>query len=102
MEEAIIKYLRLNKIEYQLIEHPPIYTMNHTKEIKGITLEEGAKSLLLKAKNDFILAVLPGHKKLDSKKLKAYLQVKDLRFATPIEVGEMMHCEIGSCYPLGN
>ena len=71
--------------------------------MRGISLEQGAKSLLFKLKeNGFILVVVAGHKRVDSKKLKRFLQVKDVRFANPEEVKGQMGCEIGSCYPLGN
>lgn len=67
-----------------------------------MSLEQGAKALLLKAGNDFVLVVVPGDKKVDSKKLKKNLGVKKVRFATPEEVKEKMGVEIGACYPFGN
>ena len=45
---------------------------------------------------------MPGSKKLESKKLKLILGTKKLRFAAPEEVKEIMHCEIGACYPFGS
>ncbi len=103
MDKIILHYLNSNDIFYQVVEHDPIFTMEESKTIAGFSLKQGLKSLLLKAdKNDFILLVLPGHKKLDSKKAKQILHAKDLRFATPEEVKKIMHCEIGSCFPFGN
>ena len=99
---AIQNFLKQSHIEYESIEHEPVYTSEQAAKIRGISLKQGAKSLLLKAKNEFILAVLPGDKRLDSKKLKTLLGVKDLRFASPEEVKEIMGCEIGACYPFGN
>jgi len=60
------------------------------------------KSLLIKTNNGFVVAVLPGDKRLDAKKLKQELNAKDMRFARPEEVKEVMGCEIGACYPFGN
>jgi len=102
MDKIILQFLNTNNIFYQLLEHDPIFTMQQTTAIDGITLEEGMKSLLLKANNNYYLCVLPGHKKLDSKKLKQLLCTRDLRFATAEEVKEIMKCEVGSCYPFGN
>jgi len=66
-------------------------------------MSQAAKSLLFKTKEgDFVLVVLPGDKRADSRKLKELLHTKSLRFATPEEVEEQMNCKIGSCYPLGN
>ncbi len=100
--EEILNLLKTNKVEYQLIEHEPVYTSEQAARVRGLSLAEGAKSLLLKANNSFVLAVLPGDRKLDSKKVKIILQTKKLRFATPEEVVNIMGCEIGACYPFGN
>src|SRR5438105_338922 len=100
--EKIIQLLDQSQILYELLEHEAVYTSEQAAKIRGLSLDQGAKSLLLKAKNDFILVVLPGNKKLDSKRVKQLLFVKDLRFATPEEVKEIMGCEVGACYPFGN
>lgn len=103
MDKIILHYLNAHDIFYQVIEHDPIFTMEETKTIVGLTLEQGLKSLLLKAENrEFILFVLPGHKKLDVKKVKQLFHIKNLQFATPDEVKRKMNCEIGSCFPFGN
>lgn len=100
--EVIVQLLESEKVAYQLLEHEPVYTSKQAAEIRGARLAEGAKSLLLKANKEFILVVLPGDQKLDSKKIKTIMGTKKLRFATPEEVVDIMGCEIGACYPLGN
>src|SRR5436189_117970 len=100
--EQIIVKLKEQGIDYKEFDHEPVYTSEDAAKIRGLSLDEGAKSLLLKAKENFVLVVLAGSKKLDSKKLKKLLGVKDLRFASPAEVQEQMNCMIGSCYPFGS
>jgi Ala-tRNA(Pro) deacylase len=100
--EEIIKLLKTNNIDYKETEHEPVYTSEQAAKVRGISLSQGAKSLLLKSENDFILAILPGDRKLDSKKFKGLLKIKDFRFALPEEVKNKMGCEIGACYPFGN
>ncbi len=102
MDNVILRFLNKNNIFYQVIDHEPIFTMENTTEIPGLNLEQGAKSLLLRSKDMFMLIVIRGDKKLDSKKLKKLLQIKDLRFATPEEVKIIMKCEVGCCFPFGN
>lgn len=97
----IIQLLQRNKIEFQLIEHAPVYTSKQAANVRGLNMSEGAKSLLLKTDKIFILAILPGDKKLDSKKLKRALGIKDLRFSTSEEVEKIMGCQVGACYPFG-
>ncbi len=100
--EAIANLLKTNNISCEETEHKPVYTSEQAAEVRGLPIRQGAKSLLLKSRDDFILVVLPGDRKLDSKKLKNLLKIKDFRFASPEEVKEKMGCEIGACYPFGN
>lgn len=100
--EEIVKLLDKNNIKYDLIEHEPVFTSGQAAKVRNEPLRQGAKSLLLKTKNGFLLAVLPGDKKLCSKKLRKNCFIKDFRFAYPEEVKTIMGCEIGACYPFGN
>lgn len=102
MYKEIIKLLDANHVEYNIIDHEPVYTSEQAAKIRGLSIDEGAKSLLLKSEKCFSLAVLSGSKKLDSKEYKLHIKAKDLRFATPDEVKTVMKCEIGACYPFGN
>ncbi len=100
--EEIIKLLKQHAVQYEVLSHDPVYTSAQAATIRGMELHAGAKSLLLKTPDGFVLAILPGDAKLDSKKLKKVLGVKDLRFAKPEEVKEQMGCEIGACYPIAS
>lgn len=100
--EAIIRLLDETHTAYEQIVHEPVFTSEQAAAIRGMSLSQGAKSLLMKTKEgEFVLVVLPGDKRADSKKLKALLGTKEIRFATPEEVEAKMGCKIGSCYPLG-
>jgi len=100
--EKIIELLDSRKIKYKIEEHEPVFTSEQAAKVKGMPINMGAKSLLLKIGNNFILAVLAGDKKLDSRKVKSAIGSSNLRFATPDEVKDKMDCEIGACYPFGN
>lgn len=97
-----IKQLLAEKdAEYELIEHEPIYTSEQAASIRGLGLENGAKSLLLKIDDQFKMFVLPGSQKLDSKKLKSLTKSNRIRFASPEEVEEITGTKIGAVYPFG-
>ena len=100
--ESIIKLLESQNVPYRVIEHKAVFTSEDAACVRGLSVSEGAKSLLLKTDDHFVLIVMPGDRRLDSKKLKNVLGSKKLRFATPEEVREIMSCEIGACYPFGN
>jgi len=99
--DQIIKLLRDSEVSYKELNHEPVFTSEQASSIRGISADAGAKSLLIKAEDKFILAVLPGSARLDSSKLRKILGVKNMRFAKEDEVLEMMGCTIGACYPFG-
>jgi len=100
--QKIIQLLNSHKIFYKEFKHQAVYTSEQAAKARGTPMHQGAKSLLLKGKQGFVLAVLPGDRKLDFKKLKNILGIKKIRFATTEEVREKMGCEVGACYPFGN
>jgi prolyl-tRNA editing enzyme YbaK/EbsC (Cys-tRNA(Pro) deacylase) len=100
--EAILKLLDKTHIVYEKFEHEPVHTSEEAAAVRGVSMSQAAKALLFKTREgNFVLVVLPGDKRADSRKLKDYLQTKAIRFATPEEVEEQMGCKIGACYPLG-
>ena len=99
--QAIIALLQDKGVPFKQLEHEPVFTSQQAAAVRGLTLEQGAKSLLFKTKQGFVLVVLPGDKRVDSKRLKKLLDVSDVRFASPEEVKTQMGCEIGACYPFG-
>jgi len=100
--ETILTLLAQEGVPYDKIEHQPVYTSEQAAAVRGLSLSQGAKSLLFKTKPGFTLVVVAGDKRVDSKRLKKLLGVNSIRFASPEEVKEQMGCEIGSCYPFGN
>lgn len=99
--EQLQKFLDDKHIHYELIEHEPVFTSEQAAAIRGLGLQNGAKSLLLKVNNEYMMFVLPGNRKLDSKKVKQLTGSKKIRFATPEEVLEVTGTQIGAVYPFG-
>lgn len=99
--KAIINLLQENSVAFEELEHKPVITSEQAAKIRGLKLSQGGKSLVLKADGQFVLAVIPGDRRLDTKAFKKLLNIRDLRFATPEEVIQVMGCEVGACYPLG-
>ena len=100
--ETIINVLKANSVNFTELEHEPVYTSEQAARVRGLSIDSGAKSLLLKANDNYYLIVLSGSKRLDSKKFKQLFGIKKFRFATPDEVKAKMQCNIGACYPLGS
>ncbi len=100
--DRIIKLLDGTGTKYVVLEHEHTHTSEEAARVRGTSMSEGAKSLLLKSGDSFMMAIIPGNKKLDSRKLRAILGVRKLKFASPEEVEKIMGCKIGACYPFGN
>lgn len=96
----LLSFLEAKRADYKTYEHEPVITSEEAREIKR-TDATGLKSLLFKTENGLVLLVLPGEKKVSSKKARSYLDVKDIRMVTPDEVLSAMGCEVGGCYPIG-
>ncbi|MCK5095997.1 MAG: hypothetical protein KAR24_01440 [Candidatus Pacebacteria bacterium] len=94
--------LKEELFEYELLEHEPVFTSEQAACIRSTNMDEGAKSLLLKLKNEFVLVVVPGGSRLSMKKLRKHTCDNKSRFARPEEVIDIMGCEIGACYPVGS
>jgi Ala-tRNA(Pro) deacylase len=89
-------------VPFTVSRHAPVFTSEEAAAVRGTSLSSGAKALVVKAGEDFVLLVLPADRKLDSKKARAGLAVKALRFATREEVAQLTGLQPGSIPPFGS
>ena len=94
--------LKENGITYKEICHAPTKTSEESAVARREPLKIGAKALLVKAKDELVLCIIPADKKLDVKKTKEILKSKDLRFANEEELLEKTGCVKGAVPPFGN
>ena len=105
VEDTYIKVKNLfdtNKIVYKFFEHAPAKTSEEVAKIRGTPLETGAKAMIIKVDNEFILIVIPANKKFNSKPAKKYLHTNCLRFAYKEELEFLTHCLQGAVPPFGS
>jgi Ala-tRNA(Pro) deacylase len=89
-------------VAYQVLRHAPVYTSEEAAAVRGTPLSSGAKALVMKAGERFVMLVLPADRKLESKLARQALGVKSLRFATKEEVLELTGLTPGSIPPFGS
>lgn len=89
-------------VAFTVSRHEPVFTSEQAAAVRGTALASGAKALIVKAGDHFVLLVVPADRKLDSRKARASLGVKALRFATPDEVLERTGLRPGSIPPFGS
>src|SRR5438094_6295271 len=100
--ERIGSLLRERGVSFTVLRHEPVFTSEQAAAVRGTPLASGAKALVLKAGEQFVMAVLPADRKLDSGKTRAALGVKSLRFADRAEVERLTGLQPGSIPPFGS
>jgi Ala-tRNA(Pro) deacylase len=95
-------FLDNNQIIYEYKEHEEVRTSEEAARARGEDIKVGAKAMILKCDDKFIMLVLSAAKKIDSRRVKDILGVKSLRFATPEEVEQLTGCVPGGVPPFAN
>jgi Ala-tRNA(Pro) deacylase len=95
--------LELNGIDYEVLEHAPVYTSEEAARVRRVELKTGVKALILKTeKGNFVIGLVAADRKIDLKKLAKIAGVKKLQLASPEEMFKTTGCEVGSVHPFGN
>jgi Ala-tRNA(Pro) deacylase len=100
--ERLVELLDSRRIAFQRLEHEPVYTSADAARVRGTTLSSGAKALICKADDVFVLFVIPADRKLANKQVRQALGTRQLRFATADEVLELTGLRPGSIPPFGS
>ncbi|MBW2992772.1 aspartate--tRNA ligase [Candidatus Woesearchaeota archaeon] len=100
--EEIKDMLHKEKIEFEIIEHEPVFTCEEAAKARNTKIELCTKSLVLKADDKFIMALIAGNKIIDLLKLKKIIKAKNLDLAAPSKVLKLTNCSPGSVPPFGN
>ncbi|HEV3084978.1 MAG TPA: YbaK/EbsC family protein [Gemmataceae bacterium] len=100
--ERIETWLEKEGVPFTVLRHEPVFTSEQAAAIRGTSLASGAKALVVRAGEKFVLIVLPADRKLDSKKARDFFGVKSIRFANKEEVVELTGLQPGSIPPFGS
>jgi Ala-tRNA(Pro) deacylase len=100
--ERIEQKLNDAGIPFTVLRHEPVFTSEQAAAVRGTPLGSGAKALVVKAGETFAMLIVPADRKVDSKKAKTALGVRELRFATKEEVLEKTGLLPGSIPPFGS
>ena len=94
--------LDAKSISYEVLRHAPVFTSEAAAAIRGTPLASGAKALICKADEKFLMVVLPADRKLASKLVRKAAGAKSLRFASREEVEQLTGLAPGSIPPFGS
>lgn len=87
MEQHAKVYEALDEmgIPYEVVEHPPVFTVEEGDHVVEGLDGVQAKTLLLRGKKSkkYYMVIMEGRKRLDIKKLEQVLEEKNLHFCSP-------------------
>ncbi len=95
-------WLRQSGVPFTVMRHEPVYTSEQAAAVRGTSLASGAKALVVKADQRFVVLVLPADRKLGKRKARETLAAKSIRFATKEEVENLTGLQPGSIPPFGS
>jgi Ala-tRNA(Pro) deacylase len=106
MDESVFtrveNLLNQHGVEFGVLRHQPVFNSQEAAAVRGVALSSGAKALLCKVDDRFVMFVLPGDCKLDGKRVRQALGIRALRFATREELHELTGLPPGAVPPFGS
>ena len=100
--QRLREYLSSRQIPFDESHHDPVFTSEEAARVRGTPLASGAKALVCKADERFVMIVLPADRKLASKEVRKSCGIKSLRFASREEVEQQTGLAPGSIPPFGS
>jgi Ala-tRNA(Pro) deacylase len=100
--EQVSQFLSARSIPFDVLRHAPVFTSEEAAAARGTPLASGAKALVCKADDRFVMIVLPADRKLASKAVRKAAGIKSLRFASREEVEQLTRLAPGSIPPFGS
>ena len=99
--ERLASLLDAHGVAYDVLHHAPVTTSEEAARVRGTPLASGAKALVCRVDDRFVLFVLPGDRRLDGRRVRKALGCRRLRFATGDEVATLTTLAPGSIPPFG-
>jgi prolyl-tRNA synthetase len=83
------------------VHTPGISSVEEVSKFLNVSPHKLLKTIIYKAGDEFIAALVPGDKEINEIKLRRHLDVKELRMAEPDEIREITGGEVGFSGPVG-
>lgn len=101
-KQDIYDFLNVKKIEFEVTEHIPVYTMDDMLRVKFPYPDIVAKNLFLKDnKKNYYLITVKGERTINLKKFQTLFGTKRLSFATEHELVTILGLNKGCVTPFG-
>ena len=101
-KKYLIKLLNKNNIEYKLYAHPPLFTVEDSKNMRGEIEGAHTKNLFLEnKKNDFFLITCIENTSVNLKLLRKNLNLGSISFASEKYLNAILNVAPGAVTPFG-
>ena len=102
-QTSLREILNRNKISYEVLSHDPVQTMEDVIRVLKVPLAQTAKTLVVRCKEELVLAVIPGDKRLSKKMMADALGVGrgQLDMLSPEKVESLTGMPLGGVPPFG-
>jgi Cys-tRNA(Pro) deacylase len=98
----VTDFLNDRKIPYSVKHHSKaVFTSEEAAVERGVRLSQVVKTMLLGAGEFMAVAVLPSHRRLDTKKLKRVTGNKNLQFMDKDAIEQKTGLTVGAVSPVG-
>ena len=95
----LVALLEANHARFRVIEHPSEGRSDIVAKLRGTKPGQGAKGMLCRSEGVYVLAVLPGDRRVDFKKVAHVAGKRKATLATPDEAMRETGCAIGAIPP---
>ena len=94
--------LTSRNIAFDVSRHKPVFTSEEAAAVRGVPLSSGAKALICKGDDQFVMFVVPADRRLAGKQVRKRLVWRKFRFANREEVLTLTGLTPGSIPPFGS
>jgi len=99
---GILSLLQDNGVSYSLVSHPETKTSEECAAAQGVSMDQGAKALLLEADKEIIMYVLPASQRADLDGLASQLGKKKIKMLSLQTMEEKFQLQPGAVPPFGS
>ena len=101
--EKVFDTLKSMNMQYDVVEHPPVYTMEEMENLNIDSKNEVVKNLFVRdeKKKNYFLIVLRKDKQVNLKKIRTELNCKPLSFASEEDLEKYLGLSKGAVSPFG-
>ena len=100
--ERVHNLLSEHGVDFSVLHHEPVYTSEQAAAVRGAPLASGAKALVSKGGDEFVMFVIPADLRLAGKAVRRARGWRKLRFADREEVARLTGLAPGSIPPFGS